>query len=299
MHSPVPLCLFQTEQGRIHVAVSLDYAAPAADLKEFVSVFYEFRADVPRFEDVDRADLAQLRFQLKGSGSYRFADGHEQAGPEVQIVGPTMGVTHISVEGPAEVFGAGLLPAGWGAMIAVDASSVTNRVIDGAELFGPEIGAITEQLRAASSLEERVAIGSALVRNLVACGHEQPRWFTRTVDDWLQATLNPQVDDLVAATRLSRRHVERLCKRLYGCPPKLLARKYRALRAAVVLAKGEASTAELLTQGFYDQSHCIREIKRFTGVTPTRITGDLNELTRLTMKRTEFAGQVAPLVAEA
>jgi methylphosphotriester-DNA--protein-cysteine methyltransferase len=119
------------------------------------------------------------------------------------------------------------------------------------------------------------------------------------VDEWLEAHLNPQVDDLVAATRLSRRQVERLCKRLYGAPPKLLARKYRALRAAVVLAKGEACTAELVEQGFYDQSHCIREIKRFTGITPTRITSDLNELTRLTMKRTEFAGQVAPLVADA
>ncbi|NNM76821.1 helix-turn-helix domain-containing protein [Sphingomonas sp. ID1715] len=280
-------------------AVSLDYAAPDAALTEYVSVFYNFRVDLPRFEDDDRADLAQLRFQLKGTGRYRFADGHVQDAPEVQVVGPTMGVTHIAVDGPAEVFGAGLLPAGWGAMIAIDASSLTNRVVDGTELFGRDVVMVLERLRAAETLEERVAMGNALVRDLVARGHEQSRWFTRTVDGWLQASLSPEVDDLVAATRLSRRQVERLCKRLYGCPPKLLSRKYRALRAAVVLAKGEASTAELLTQGFYDQSHCIREIKRFTGVTPTRIQGDLNELTRLTMKRTELAGQVAPLVAEA
>ena len=280
-------------------AVSLDYAAPDADLKEFVSVFYNFRVDLPRFEDVDRADLAQLRFQLKGSGHYRFADGHEQDSPEIQIVGPTMGVTHIAVNGPAELFGAGLLPPGWGAMIAIDASTLTNRVVDATELFGRELYEVREALRQATTLDERVAIGNALVRDLAARGNEQPRWFTRTVDEWLESSFSPEVDDLVAATRLSRRQVERLCKRLYGCPPKLLSRKYRALRAAVVLAKGEASTAELLTQGFYDQSHCIREIKRFTGVTPTRIQGDLNELTRLTMKRTEFAGQVAPLVAEA
>ena len=130
-------------------------------------------------------------------------------------------------------------------------------------------------------------------------GGWESRWFTRVVDAWLQSSLSPAVDDLVAQMRLSRRQVERLCKRLYGAPPKLLSRKYRALRAAVVLAKGEVCAAELLDRGFYDQSHCIREIKRFTGVTPTRIPSDLNELTRLTMKRTEFAGQVAPLVSEA
>lgn len=280
-------------------AVSLDYAAPDPALKEFVSVFYAFRSDLPRFEDNDRADLAQLRFQLSGAGHYRFADGHVQVGPEIQIVGPTMGVTHICVEGPAEVFGAGLLPAGWGAMIGTDASSLTNRVVDATELFGRDLCDFADRLRSATTLEERVAIGNALIRDLVARGNELPRWFTRTVDEWLESHLNPQVDDLVATTRLSRRQVERLCKRLYGAPPKLLARKYRALRAAVVLAKGEACTSELVARGFYDQSHCIREIKLFTGVTPTRITGDLNELTRLTMKRTEFAGQVAPLVAEA
>jgi AraC-like DNA-binding protein len=279
--------------------VSLDYAAPDAALKEFVSVFYDFRVDIPSFEDDDRADLAQLRFQLTGSGSYRFADGHIQSAPEIQLVGPTMGVTHISVEGPSQVFGAGLLPAGWGAMIEIDASSVTNRVIDATDLFGRDLYQVADRLRAVDTLEERVVIGNALIRDLVGRGHELNRWFTTTVNDWLQDSLSPEVDDLVAACRLSRRQVERLCKRLYGAPPKLLSRKYRALRAAVVLARGETSSAELLEHGFYDQSHCIREIKRFTGVTPTRIQGDLNELTRLTMKRTEFAGQVAPLVAEA
>lgn len=281
------------------VAVSLDYAAPDAALTDFISVFYQFRVGDGRFQDIDRADLAQIRFLLKGRGHYRFADGHEQDGPEIQIVGPTTGITHLTVDGPADVFGVGLLPAGWGAMIAIDASSLCNRVIDGTQLFGREIRQVAERLRAADGLEHRVAIGNALIRDLVARGHEQHRWFTRTVGAWLQASLSPDVEALVKVTGLSRRQVERLCKRLYGAPPKLLARKYRALRAAVVLAKGEATTAELLDQGFYDQSHCIREIKRFTGVTPTRIQGDLNELARLTMKRTEFAGKVGPLVAEA
>lgn len=280
-------------------AVTLDYAAPDAALKDYVSVFYSFRADVPRFEDDDRADLAQLRFQLSGSGHYRFADGHVQMGPAVQLVGPTMGVTHVCVDGPVDVFGAGLLPAGWGAMIGIDASTLTNRVIDATELFGRELLDVADRLREAATLEGRAAIGNALIRDLVARGHERPRWFTRTVDEWLESSLNPSVDDLVDATGLSRRHVERLCKCLYGAPPKLLARKYRALRAAVFLAKGESCTAELVERGFYDQSHCIREIKRFTGITPTRLANDLNQLTRLTMKRTDFAGQVSALVAQA
>ena len=279
-------------------SISLDYAAPGAALKDFLSVFYLFRADVPHFADDERADLAQFRFLLSGRGTYRFADGHVQAGPMIQIVGPTTAPTHVEIEGPIEVFGVGILPAGWGAMVPMDASNLVNRVIDATELYGRELQAAADALRAATTLEEKVGIGQALFRDLIARGSEQPRWFTRTVDEWLAATPNPDVEDLVAKTGLSRRQVERYCKRLYGAPPKLLARKYRALRAAVVLARGQASTADLLDHGFYDQSHCIREIKRFTGITPTRITGDLPELTRLTLRRTNFAGQVAPLVSD-
>lgn len=279
-------------------SVTLDYAAPEAALKDYISVFYLFRADVPHFADDERADLAQFRFLLSGRGTYRFADGHVQAGPSIQVVGPTTGCTHLEIDGPVEVFGVGILPAGWGAMIPTEASALVNRVIDATELFGRELTEIADRLRAAPTLDDKVAIGQALIRDLVARGGEQPRWFTRTVDAWLAESPNPDVDELVGRTGLSRRQVERYCKRLYGAPPKLLARKYRALRAAIVLARGQASTADLLDHGFYDQSHCIREIKRFTGITPSRIREDLPHLTRLTLRRTSFAGQVAPLVSD-
>lgn len=279
-------------------SISLDYAAPDPALKDYLSVYYLFKADVPHFADNERADLAQFRFLLSGRGSYRFADGHIQAGPPIQIVGPTTAPTHVEIDGPVEVFGVGIQPAGWGALVPMDASSVVNRVIDATELFGRDLVTVADRLRMAETLDEKVAIAHALFRDLIGRGSEQPRWFTRTVDAWLAEAPNPEVDELVARTGLSRRQVERYCKRLYGAPPKLLARKYRALKAAVVLARGQASTAELLDHGFYDQSHCIREIKRFTGITPTRITGDLPELTRLTLGRSNFAGQVAPLVSD-
>ena len=47
--------------------ISLDYATPDESLRRHLSVFYDFRADVPVFEDVERADLAQVRFQLSGT----------------------------------------------------------------------------------------------------------------------------------------------------------------------------------------------------------------------------------------
>jgi AraC-like DNA-binding protein len=278
------------------MSVSLDYAAPAPELREYLSVFYEFRADLPLFEDAERADLAQIRFMLKGKGVYRFADGHEQPAPTIAIVGPTTGQTNVRVEGPMHLFGAGLLPAGWGALMGVEASSLVNRAIDATHLFGADLNDVLEELRSAPTLEAKVVIGNRVTHQLAKRVDETPLWFTRVVDEWLTSSMSPDIADLVTKVGLSRRQVERQCKRLYGTPPKLLARKYRALRAAITLARGEALMSDLIGENFYDQSHFIREIKAFTGVTPSRFQDDLPTLARLTLKRAELAGQVSPMI---
>lgn len=277
-------------------AVTLDYALPDESLRGHLSVFYEFRADVPRFEDVERADFAQFRFMLRGQGEYRFADGHVQTAPAIQIVGPTTGPTQVSVEGPVHMFGVGLMPASWGSLLDFEASLLVNRVIDATELFGPRLRKVADALRATTTLDEKVAIGNALARELMGSSNSTAFDFTRIVDDWLASSSSPAIDDLTRATGLSRRQVERRCNACYGSPPKLLARKYRALKAAIALAKG-GDAENLQADGFYDQSHFIREIKAFTGVTPSRLVDDLPTLATLTLKRSQFTG-LSPLVTD-
>jgi len=274
---------------------TLAYAAPAASLSRYTSFFYDFQSSTDVFEDVDRADYAQLRFILKGrNGRFAFIDGHVQEMPSTHIVGPTTGNTHVYGEGEIHVFGVGLLPAGWGAIMPMDASNAVNRVFDAAELFGPMMTQALRELLDTTTTEERVAIGNDLIERLVAFDNKIVREFTTLVDDWLAASLSPDVDALVSASGVSRRQVERNCNRYYGAPPKLLARKYRATRAAVRLAKGEADADDLIEHGFYDQSHFIRELRYFTGLTPTTIQENLPTLTKLTIRRTEHLG-ISPL----
>lgn len=281
--------------------IKLDYSVPATDVAEYITLFYDFHAEMPVFEDTERADNAQIRFRLTArDAEYRFPDGSVQAASEVHIIGPTSGAMKVCAQGPVTVFGMGLTPAGWAALIGDDASSMVNRTIDATTLFGAApLRQAMAALRAAPDIAARVAIGEALVRELVDTGDVGARRFVRQVDGWLAANPSPEMDDLIDLAGLSRRQVERKCKALYGVPPKLLARKYRALRAAVaMLATGEALD-DAIERGFYDQSHMIREVKQFTGMTPGQIKDEATMLSRLTMmRRSALGGQVSPLISD-
>ena len=280
--------------------IRLDYAVPGADLAEYVSLFYLFEADVPMFEDTERADRAQIRFRLNPiDAEYRFPDGSVQPARGAHVIGPTTGAVTVRTPGPVRVFGAGITPCGWSALIGADASTMVNRVVATDELLGPAFDGAVSRLAAESDVAAMSAIVSTLFASLLYRDDGGALSFVRAVDAWLTSCDSPDLGDLVADTGLSRRQVERKCNALYGMPPKLLARKYRALRAAVALASGEQSLDEVIDRGFYDQSHLIREVKQFTGLTPRQIKADPPLLSRLTIaQRHALGGQVDPLISD-
>ncbi len=264
---------------------SLRYVGPPPDLRHYISAYYLFRAELPRIDDVTRADLPQLRFMLQGRGTYTFADGHQEICSPAMVTGPTNGATRFTAEGPLWVFGIGFRPAGWSALVGLDADQVADRVVEARVLFGPLVNEALEALREAPALEGMAAIANRLMRGLVDRARHAPIWFVTLADGWLAGAPSPDVDDLVQASGLSVRQVERLTNRVYGASPKLLARKYRALRAAVRLVEQPDDWQEAAGDAFYDQSHFIREFKRFTGLTPRRFGIDPSPVARLTLDR--------------
>ncbi len=230
--------------------------------------------------------------------TYGFADGHRSTVCRANIIGPTSGRVRAISHGPAQLFGFGLLPAGWATLMGVDAEKLTDRAIDAADMFGPWIDEVATALEAATDAEARLVIGNNFAREVLKRNEPAPLWFIRTVDQWLTASSSPQVPDLVDATGMSIRSVERMTKYYYGLSPRMLARKYRAVRAASALARGEGLDAAQLGDAFYDQSHLIREIKRFAGATPGQLSKPTRYTEATTKGRKEMAGKVSPMVSE-
>ncbi len=276
----------------------LQYFPPDPDLADMVSSFYIARINMPHFDEYERADRPQFRFVTAADGEYVFADGHRSPVCRANIVGPTSGRVRAISHCPTRMFGFGLLPAGWGALMGDHAEKLTDRAIDAADLFGDWVDAVATALARAADVTEQLVIGNNFAREVLQKQEAAPMWFIRTVDKWLTDTASPQVADLVEATGMSIRSVERMTKHYYGLSPRMLARKYRAVRAASALARGENLDTAQLGDAFYDQSHLIREIKRFAGATPGQLSRPSRYTEATTRGRKELAGKVSPLVSE-
>lgn len=272
----------------------LRYFEPAADLRGLISSYYLFRADLPHIADVMRADLGQLRFMLKGKGNYIFADRVIET-PAVCLLGPSTAATSFDVVGPLLVFGIGLHPAGWAALIRDDASRHANRAVDAVPVLGPLMDDALDAMRHAVDARTMVGVADVVMRALKARSVEPPFHFTRIIDAWLTGAPDPHVDELVAGLGISARQVERLVNKIYGAPPKLLARKYRSLRAASLIGTSKLHWSDAAGDAFFDQSHFIRDFKRFTGLTPSQFQNDPPPVTRLTLQRRVIESEIAPL----
>ncbi len=279
--------------------IDVMYEAPGDRLSKLVSSFYRLDYSGHKFSELERADRAQFRFQLKGHGEYHFGDGSMSTSFPVTIIGPTTAPVLAKSDCPLSIFGWGMPTSGWVALMGNSASTYVDKALDAQLIFGDWILDVREQIIAAAEFGEQVEIGCLAAEDIFRHKAAAPFEFTHMVDNWLISDSDPGIDDLAAQSGLSQRQLERMTKRYYGLPPKKLARKYRALRAAQLLAHGDSLDETGLALAFYDQSHLIREVKQFTGLTPSQLRKGQSTLTRATMTgRRSLGGKVSPLVSD-
>ncbi len=263
--------------------ISVDYIPPPSGVSQYVTTLYHFRCDEPIIRDIQPASIGHLALFPRGEGEMRFPDGRGDPNHPIAMLSPLSMATPIEVEGPFHAIGAALTPQGWAALTGLHAGENRDRMLEASQVLGSDVVAMGEPLIAGylsgkmSAKECALAIG-AYIENKARKLNPRHVELIKTVNQWLGASLNPELADLMAKAAYSERQVQRLVERYFGLPPQALARKYRALRAAALLSFPQLTPeyeAEL-ADAFFDQSHMIREIQRFAGRTPARLRDDAN-----------------------
>lgn len=247
----------------------LEYRSPRPDLRAFVRSYYLFETSAHSLQPMC-AEIGNVRFLLSGDAALCLPGRNRIPFAPAGLIGPTLGAYAMEAGAGARVFGAGVLPQGWRSMFGVSAAELADSYIDLGALTGPAAGVALERLREARDLDAMASAADEFFAGLTARRAMPESPYPSVLEQWLLDPSEPNLDHLSRRLDLSRRQADRIAKLYFGASPKLLQRKYRALRAADrILFHGANGWMNAAGPGFYDQSHFIREFRAFIGATPS------------------------------
>lgn len=260
------------------VPVDLDLRAPPPPLAEFVNTYFVIRSDEAVVNEVMPAYSAQFMVYIHGSSQLLGESGEVFESDRVTFTAPLMNAMPVKVTGPLLVAGASLTPLGWQCLAKVPADKLNNCMLPASRIIEPE-GIST--LEACASLCRDGKAGPEAIFETIGRLLQERRdairpdhaLFVRQMNDWLSSGLNPDIDDLYGQVAFSPRTAQRLSKRFFGVSPTRLVKRYRAIRAAMLLANPSLpqTMRDEIRNSYFDQAHLIRDIRRYTGRTPTAL----------------------------
>jgi AraC-like DNA-binding protein len=172
-----------------------------------------------------------------------------------------------------------LTPIGAQKLFGVPASELAGRIVDLGDVLPRACNGLIERLRDLPHWNARFeALELALVRAM------RPSTVERDAMAWAVAQLDESggrlsIEALVARLGYSHKHVLRMFQRHVGTTPKLYAQLVRFERAVEAMRSQPITRLAELAQdtGYSDQAHLVREFRRLSGDTPSRLATNIRE----------------------
>jgi len=255
--------------------------APPARAAGLVHTFYTIATDAGPIDEAIPAYSAQLLVMVRGRVHFTFADGTTGTSARVFINTPQMRSARAVLEGPVLQIGASLTHTAWQRLANLPADAVHDRLLPAeAVLTGAQIAALEAAADACEAGRIAPEEVCAVLTEVIAAAPYSLRPDHEAVVEailrWLASGFDPALADLYADVSISSRQVQRICRRFFGVAPAQVLKRFRALRAAMLLSQpGIAREVhDQLMATYFDQAHLIRDIRRYTGRTPSQFRRD-------------------------
>lgn len=260
-------------------AVRIRFALPEAALRPYVTAYYRTdiscAAHTPWLEDWLHPEWVNLRFLAKVPAQSVIGPGAPEPCPAFAVTGPTSRAMRFRL-GSGRSWGIGLLPLGWARLFpGMAAGDLADRFVDGAAdprfaAFVPLAGALAAS---DGDYAAEVAIIAAHMERIFADAPPIDPAQEPAILALNAALVDPDciaVSDLAERLGMTVRSLERLSCRAFGFPPKLLLRRQRFLRSlSRFMLDPSLKWIGALDSHYHDQSHFVRDFRRFMGMSPS------------------------------
>ncbi|MFI5490708.1 helix-turn-helix domain-containing protein [Micromonospora echinaurantiaca] len=204
----------------------------------------------------------------EGEGLVYDTPGRHERGSVV--VGLLPGNLRASGRGFGECLQIRLEPAAAAAVLGAS-TELSGTVVSLEDVWGRDAGRAEDKLRAAASWDERFTIAVEILGRRLGA---RPPVDPEVAYAWRRTLISRgrvRVDGLADQVGWSRKRLWSRFRSQLGITPKRAAQLVRFDHAAHLLATGHAPASVATESGYVDQSHLHREVKAFTGLTPTAV----------------------------
>ena len=270
-------------------------AAPEA-LAPYLNSLYILRSGDERVVDMMPAYSGQLVVTLRGGGTMRFAKGGIARATPAFLQCPLTQAQEFEIDSHTIMLGVSLNFRGWAALTGLPVDEYSDRYVSAMEGLPEELAervhAIVPRVEN-GELGEREAVNelAEIVEDGISPLSERHLQVIDRTLEWLSSSFKPEIAELQDCLPYSERQVQRLVTRFFGQPPVRLIRRYRAIRAATLLAMPDLTPKMEgeIRDAFYDQAHMIKEIRHFTGRTPRRLKPKVNSVVKDTLGQAGYS----------
>jgi AraC-like DNA-binding protein len=194
-------------------------------------------------------------------------------GSRATVTGPSRGRFTWILSGKGHVFATKFLPGAFRPLLAGGAmKDLVDVVRDLAEVVTARVAeAYVDAARASANDDAAVeAVEQVWAQALPQTPPHDQQLLLRIVESAQTDRSLTRVEQLVSATGLHIRELQRFCDEALGISPRWLIRRYRLHDALAALDAGTEALAPLAERlGYSDQAHFSRDFKTVVGVTPS------------------------------
>jgi len=175
-----------------------------------------------------------------------------------------------------------LTPKGLYHLFKLSMHELTNRMVSFEELFGPWGARFQNRVGEAEDPQEKIVLLQIALTHLLQKNEKDYSLLDHTLDLIIQTQGMILVQELAAQIGYTKRYLDLLFKEHVGLSPKLLASilRFQEVYQGWMQHKSPTFLRNHWSAYYYDQSHFIKEFKRFTGFTPQQYREIANEFGR-------------------
>ncbi len=210
-------------------------------------------------------------------------DGSSFIQPRSFVFGQLSDTLEIAPTGHTGIIAARFHPDGFIPLATIPLTAMENRAVPLSELFGKKGDILEKAVLAAPTQVERIQhIETFLLARLNKL-EVLDRIVKSSIEILISQAGQVKVEEMAEKLNINRRKLERKFSANVGLSPKQLSKIIRLQAALKQLNQNaELSLTELAYQnGYFDQSHFIKDFKAFTGISPKQFYADHLQLSAL------------------